>query len=779
MPAGAPGKGGNPRNSIGGPQPDSHIMFAPHPGAPEVPGRDLSAGDRCGRGGSLVSQNAKTSGARQAPGVRQARSYRQVLASAVLALAVVVLLQNGKVLPRLEWLAGDFLQRLDIAGSPPHPDLMFVVLDQKSLDAGTTSYSFSWPWPRRTLAQAVHFLHRAGARAIWLDFPLSEPSLYGPEDDQALATAMRDGGKVWLPIRTRTRAPIANPLAWSALRTLLPRDPVIGTDALLPDQRGGNLPIPELAAAARGIGDARRLPDADGVVRRIPPVVRLGTDVLADYGLAPIVKTRIPGWLRLFRDRVELGGRVLPLDAEGCLVLRFPGSWEAYPRVSLIDLIAADEALVKGLAPALDPERFRNKWVAVGVTAEELFEPHKIPLPGGVPDIFLAASAWTAATDGRVYQERWKPLLAWPLLLVLAGLGALWGRQRFGLAVWLGALTLVAYLAIFVWLYYARHVVLSLVSPTSGFLMAFALSLSLSYLREQRQKHFIQNAFSQMLSTTVLQRLLHDPQRLATGGELAEVTIYFSDLAGFTAFSERLDPHTLVSLLNTYFREMIATISEETGGYVDKLIGDAVMAFWGAPLPDRDHAFKACQAALRNQEKMERLRARMGKEFPLRQRIGIHTGPVVVGMLGSPSKLNYTVIGDAVNLASRLEGANKVYGTEIILSEHTYRRVQERVVVRELDTLQVKGKSKPCRIYELLGLTRQVPTPLLRGLTDYEQGMRLFHERKFRAAGQAFRRAEDARPGDPVIQVYVDRCRRFSLKPPPPNWDGVTALKNK
>jgi adenylate cyclase len=258
--------------------------------------------------------------------------------------------------------------------------------------------------------------------------------------------------------------------------------------------------------------------------------------------------------------------------------------------------------------------------------------------------------------------------------------------------------------------------------------------------------------------------------------------VYFSDLDGFTQFSEKLSPPDLVRVLNLYLTEMIATIVEECEGYVDKFIGDAVMAFWGAPVPESAHAYRACLAALRNQRKLKRLQpelARLGLSQELKMRIGIHTGPAVVGMMGSEKKLNYTIIGDTVNLSSRLEGVNKFYATSILISQETHAALGGRLVAREIDVNRVKGKQKPTRIYELLAEPGELLGARRELYHHYQAGMEAYWKKEFAKARSWFAKALKADPADYPAQLYLERCEKYRLKPPGPRWDGVTVLKSK
>jgi len=333
-----------------------------------------------------------------------------------------------------------------------------------------------------------------------------------------------------------------------------------------------------------------------------------------------------------------------------------------------------------------------------------------------------------------------------------------------------------------VWWFWFRHVSVFMLTPLLALFLGFALRMALSYRQERKQKQFIQGAFSQILSPLVLENLVQEPGRLNAGGEQTELTVYFSDLAGFTQFSEKLSPPQLVQVLNLYLTEMIATIVDECQGYVDKFIGDAVMAFWGAPVPESAHAYRACLAALRNQHKLRQLQpalARLGLTQEMKMRIGIHTGPAVVGMMGSEKKLNYTIIGDTVNLASRLEGVNKFYATSILISQETHAALNGRLVTREIDLIRVKGKQEPTRIYELLAEPGELQGARRELYQHYQAGMEAYWKKEFAKARIWFAKALKCDPQDYPAKLYLARCEKFRKKAPGPRWDGVTILKSK
>lgn len=340
----------------------------------------------------------------------------------------------------------------------------------------------------------------------------------------------------------------------------------------------------------------------------------------------------------------------------------------------------------------------------------------------------------------------------------------------------------VVYNVIAIAVHYFGSIFIEMSTVSIGILVTFIGGVTLNFILESNQKKFVEGAFSQFLASEILNKLLKDPSTLALGGETKELTIFFSDIAGFTTISEKLTPQELVDVLNYYLTEMADIIVVDNSGYVDKYEGDAVMAFWGAPVDDDSHALKACYAALDNQKKLKDIQEYFATKVEggkISIRIGINTGPVVVGLMGSKKKLNYTVIGDAVNLASRLEGANKQFSTEIMISEYTYKHVQDDVEVRELDLLQLKGKKEPTRVFELICRKGEISSEKVKVVEIFHQGLKLYRERKFKEAVDFFKKALEIDENDGPSKTYIKRAKEYIKNPPPEDWTGVYVMTTK
>ncbi|MFA4922650.1 MAG: adenylate/guanylate cyclase domain-containing protein [Ignavibacteriaceae bacterium] len=323
--------------------------------------------------------------------------------------------------------------------------------------------------------------------------------------------------------------------------------------------------------------------------------------------------------------------------------------------------------------------------------------------------------------------------------------------------------------------------VFSITGPAMAVAFGYIGSTAYHFIVERKQKTAIKGMFSQYVNSTVVDELIADPHKMQLGGERKVLSIFFSDIAGFSTFSETKKPEDLVLFLNEYLSEMTRIIFENKGT-LDKYIGDAVMAFWGAPLPIENHAYQTCRSALLMQKRLSELRTKWRGEgqTEIQVRMGINTGEVVVGNMGGSERFDYTVMGDTVNLASRLEGANKEYGTYLMLSEMTYDVVKNDFITRELDALVVKGKTQPVKVYELIAFNdEQLNQTTLDCLSLFNEGLALYKKFEFKEAATKFAEAKNIKSNDHPAFVYLKRCMHFIENPPPKNWDGVFRMTTK
>ncbi len=651
-------------------------------------------------------------------------------------------------------------------------DIVLVAIDQASLDRFEKDAVY-WPWPRSLYAAMLTFLKRGGAKVVVFDEFFSNPSPIGADQDVALGAALKDFGVTVMALESASRP---DPLRATPPPARYAVDPGPALAAAAPARRSCRLPIPEVLSGARYVGDTNVEADLDGVFRRVPLAVEM------DGKLYPT----LPAAAAMAATGKTLAELAPPL-VDGRMMVRFHGkSLTDDPRLKtfasyrIADLITAEQTLEDRKVPDLKPEEFKDKIVFVALTAPGLMDNHPSPIATVLPGTEVVA----AATDGLIGRDFLtaapRAALVLLLLMALAAAGAasrLSGRAWAMLALTGAASVLLASASCAA---FRRGVWLDMAAPQLALWLGFAAASAYGYAVEGRQKRYIQGAFSHYLSPEVVQQIAESPEKLALGGERREVTVYFSDIEGFTTLSETLEPEKLTKLMNRYLGEMTETILVSRGT-LDKYIGDAIMAFWGAPLPDEGHALTACKVALDNQKKLAVLREELARQGlpPVKNRIGLNSGPASIGNMGSARRFSYTAIGDTVNLASRLEGANKAYGSYILISETTRAGAGPAVEARELDYVKVKGKNVPIRVYELLGLTGGTDPKLIEKARLFESGLALYRAREFDGAAAVFAAVLKQFGPDHASDVYIEHCAAHRAEPPPPDWDGSHALTEK
>ncbi len=696
----------------------------------------------------------------------------------ILAWALVLIFYWGKLLESYELKTYDQLCRLHAAKIPAPDEVALIVVDQGSLQAAQRQ-GINWPWPRQMYAPIVQFCASAGARAIAFDVLFTEPSAYGVEDDRILAESLKQNGHAFLPIflsrQERSHSPWEKEIV---KRIALP----------LRDQSGRNHsayassipPIQNLADSAISLGNVAIPPDADGIYRRLPLVFSYLDQWIPSLGLALFRHLEAKDALALEKDGLRIGDLRIPLDSQGTFLLSYYSNSQDYPRFSAFNVIQSFQALQEGGKPVYSPQVFRNKIVLVGFTAAGLFDMKPTPISAVNPGMAIHATL-VANLLHKDFRVRISPAAA---LALAAGIALLMSvTVMFVPSLWqLGLITLAYAGGLFFFLQLAFHQNIwvdgILLSASLG--IAFAIATAFSYATEGRQRRQIKQAFSHYMSDLLIQDLLKNPDKLRLGGEKRVLTVFFSDLAGFTSLSEKLTPEEVVMLLNRYLTAMTDIILA-SGGLIDKYEGDAIMAFWGAPLPQEDHAVRACMAALDNQARLAELRQdfiRSGLP-PVHARIGINTGEMIIGNMGSSQRFDFTVIGDSVNLASRLEGAGKEYGTHILISEETYLRVSDKVEAREIDLLRVKGKDKPVRIYELLCRKGEVDPVRQKGYDLFTAGLERYRKQQWEAAIAFFLQVSQLIPEDGPAKTFIKRCEQYQQTPPETQWEGVYTLATK
>lgn len=494
----------------------------------------------------------------------------------------------------------------------------------------------------------------------------------------------------------------------------------------------------------------------------------------------------------------------VPVDSKGQLIVNYYGQQMSLPYISAKEFFnekttmkvkrsysAKADASLNGVAighgvqikseEVNKADFLKNRSVIVGATAVGIYDLRSIPIEANYPGPEIHLTVLANLLD-QSFLKIWKGESFWlPILMIVFGVFLSWIWSILGpvssMVLVISGLVLmgIADYVIFLKLKYVTSSLLVLMQMGSIY---FSITI-FKYFTEEKKKREMKSMFSKYVSPAIVDELLQHPERLKLGGRKQRMTAFFSDVRGFTTISEKLPPEDLAKLLNRYLTPMTDIVFLNKGT-LDKYMGDAIMAFFGAPIYFNDHARAACQCALDSLKKLTELQKQLAAEgLPeIDIGIGINTGDMNVGNMGSNVVQNYTVMGDSVNLASRLEGINKEYGTRIIISEYTYEEVKDFFVLREVDRVKVKGKTEPVRIYELIQ-AEPMTSSQKEHLEFYQLGYRSYYDKKFVEAKNYFLKALELKIDDSVSKIYIKRCHEYLENPPPMEWDGVYVMKVK
>ncbi len=573
------------------------------------------------------------------------------------------------------------------------------------------------------------------------------------------------------------------------------------------------LNIPAISRGTKHTAHFNTELDSDGTIRNKAMFIRTGNTyfpalslkaflVAYNYNASPSLHVNPATEIKEVQDMEitsnETGETVfhVPLDRQGRMLLNYAGPSQMYPYFSFADLVTDSpdaeieqrvysperQAWEKTKIKVKKAEFLKDKILIVGASAVGIFDLRVTPFEENYP----GAETHLNAIDSLIQQNFFRTLpneaVYMPLILLLGGIvlsillayvGALWG-----MAITLALIVGTAYIDQH--FLFGKGIVVTIIWPI---ILTTLLYVSLTFYRyftEERGKKELRQTFQKYVSPAIVEEILADPKNIQLGGKKVNLTVMFSDVRGFTTISEKLDPQALSDLLNSYLTPMTEIVFKNQGT-LDKYMGDAIMSFFGAPISLKNHAKLACRCALQSVEKLFELQKEYERKgLPtIDLGIGINTGDVSAGNMGSETVRSYTVMGDAVNLASRLEGINKQYGTRIILSEMTYNEVKDTFICREVDWVRVKGKAQPVKIYELIAENKVPSVQVAEVLKWFQEGYTLYHKKAWSESLACFSKALDINPKDEVSRVYVERCQDYITTPPDQDWDGVFVMKTK
>jgi adenylate cyclase len=694
----------------------------------------------------------------------------------------------------------DTFQRLDPRVKTARP-VTIIDIDEKSL-----AKLGQWPWPRTRIADLVTNLTRLGAVAIAFDVIFSEPDRLNPdvaadtfrdldEETRAKLHALPSNDQVLADTMRRSRVVLGESGISQVLTELDKTLPVTGLAMLGEDPQRfmfkfpgllRNTPVLEKAAAGRGLLTIN--PERDGIVRRVPMIMQAQGETMPSLSFELLRVVTGTDTIFIKSDRagitsVGVKGFQVPTDRNGQLWVHFAHR-DPTLYVSALDVLGG----------SVPPEKIKGKLVLIGTSAVGLNDIKTTPVSAAMPGVEIHAQVLEAAlTKTLLSQPPFAPALEFGAALLL-GLLVIAFAPLFGPVTLVAVGALIATLLIGTsWYYYAHD--RELVDFTYPLLSTTTIYLTLiftSFVREQSQRRQIRSAFGQYLSPALIEQLAQSPDKLKLGGEEREMTIMFSDVRGFTTISESFkhDPQGLTSLMNRFLTPLTNAILARKGT-IDKYMGDAIMAFWNAPLDDKEHQLNACEAALDMLERIDVLNKTREVEaqesgitfIPINVGVGLNTGNCVVGNMGSDLRFDYSVLGDTVNLASRLEGQTKEYGFSIIVGSRTAMAIKEKFAILELDFIMVKGKKEPEVIYAVAGREDTMHSERFQRLRNLTiEMLACYRDRDWEGALAAIERGRKTDLADSLAHLYdmyEERLHAYQESPPPPDWNGAFQLLKK
>lgn len=651
------------------------------------------------------------------PAVLKNKFTKTLFVSLIISIFVVMLMIAG--------FLGTWETKISDAFYSPSKTLDDIVI--VSIDDDSLEELGLLPWPRSYYSKVIDQINLSSVIGIDIIFDLET----NVENDTALANSIKNANVV---------------LGMEYTSFSLRNGELHGENLIKPNATLGTTDIDF------DVGFVNLYQDSDGVVRTFTPYI---TGIEDHFHFSTVIVEKFTGFSSEFDQSRRL--------------IKYYDEPEGYNYISFSDVYYN----------RINPDYFNGKIVLIGVTSPIEHDDYTVPISNqNMPGVEIHANLVQSilTKDYINYQD---DISAIGIIFLF---GILTGLLLFKFKIYIAtiALVFIGIIYIFASIYiFDTGIIMKILYPIlSIVLVSFALVV-VYYRTEEKDRKWITSIFGKYVSPVVIDNLIKNPKMINLGGERRNITIFFSDIRGFTTISEKLTPEELVHLLNEYLTEMTSIIIKNEG-LLDKFMGDAIMAFWGAPLKQPNHAEMACSSSLKMMERLKELQKKWKEEgiSSFNIGIGINSGDAIVGNMGSSSRFDYTAMGDNVNLASRTEGLNKIYGTNIIITENTQKVVKDKFETRSLDVVRVKGKKKPIFIFELICEKDKLSKKQSDFIKLYEDGLKLYFEKKWKKAIKSFQAALKIMD-DFASNEFIRRCQEFSNNPPPNDWDGVWEIKTK
>ena len=700
---------------------------------------------------------------------------RAIYVALISSLLSIFIFSLGGSLQYLENKSYDRRMKNSATFFTPSDDIVFIAVDQRSLDWVYENKGYSWPWPIKVYADIINFLSKGEVNSIMFDMLYTEPSSYGKEDDKAFSDAQKESGRV--------------------INTVFKQD------------NGKVLfPIKELKDTSALLANVNSVMDNDDVIRKYKPFYNIDGINYPSVGMAPLVLENLKN-----EEKFEFP----PMDKKGAVRLRFLKSINEYFPYSAADILESVYLYEEGKESFYVPEDFDGKYVFFGLYAPGLFDICSTPVSQVYPGIGTHITALdNYLQENYIYDVPLVVNYIWFLLVsLLASFLVATGERRktqSRIVIFLLISFILGAIVVFElpFILFIFGININQTGPLISYIISFFLMFVVIYMMEGKQKRFIKYAFSQCLSKDVVNDIINDPSSFTLGGKKFVMSALFSDIEKFSSISEILSASQLGKLLNYYLTRMSDVIIDEKGT-IDKYEGDAIVAMVGAPVKMEDHAIRACNAAIKmkkeellmnkqikalveknslieaskagiDSELFEAFKILVKNDKKFFTRIGINSGEMIAGYFGSTLKKNYTIMGNNVNLAARLEGVNKQYKTSILISEYTKNLIGDSFILRRLDRVQVVNVNAPITLYELLDNKENSRSETVAYVNNWEKAMTLFDNEKYEEALTCFKELQEKNKEDRTCSYYISLLEDFFTKGKyPTDSDNIGVSYNK
>ncbi|MBI4684947.1 MAG: adenylate/guanylate cyclase domain-containing protein [Nitrospirae bacterium] len=681
----------------------------------------------------------------------EGKKARKIILLSAVSFAISLIVYLPGLINMFELKAFDLFSRF-LNPARASGDIVIVQVDQQSID-NLSKEGINWPWPRQMYAPILEYMSEA--EAVFIDILYTEPSSYGENDDTTFADAIKKTSNVYLALFLTSKKRKMSREDEKFIKEIAIKE------AVKPGLTFNSAvtPIDIIKSSIKGAGNVTIPPDEDGVYRKVPLIFQMGNFTLPHFVLNHLLQK---GTVTIRDNRIYTNETGIPLY-HGKMLLRYYRENNPFPLISAVDVLKSYLDSNSSKEPAIKKNYFKGKKVFIGLTAAGLYDLK----PTSISSISTGVLIHAITLDNILNKGFLRPVSSIYAILfmlficifisyaVLRQYSIYMNLSIFFVAF---AVTLSIPAVLFRNAFYIHILPLSL-----SLVISFLTATVYSYATEGKERRFVRRAFSQYMDETIVDYILKNPDVIKPGGKRKRVTVFFTDIAGFTTIAEKVTVEQAAKILHTVLNELTEVIIRNRG-VIDKYIGDAIMAFWGAPLDTERDEINACYAALQCIDSLHVInRGFKADGLPeINMRIGIHAGDAIVGNLGSDRLFDYTVVGDTVNLASRLESVNKVFRTRIIISEDVQHRINSLFFTRELGQIEVKGKTKPVKIFELIAENDKIGQNEKEVVTSFHEGMGLFNQHRWQEALDIFSNLLKNNPDDGPLEFYKKRCEHLA-----------------